>query len=136
MIKTCLCFTPPVSFPVSCSPTAQARCKVSFPGLHLAFCFLLKQPVPKLTITSVCMGPVQAVSITGCSHQVIFGCCEQLSLNLQAPGVSEIHHSGTCRASPALLPYQHQASSALYSGWEYLLMQDISSARMRVAENQ
>lgn len=75
-------------------PSSQAECAICFPVLDLAYNFLLKQLVAKLTNASICREPVWLLRTKGCSHQILLRGHERLPLNLQHFWVAEIPYSG------------------------------------------
>lgn len=106
-------------------PSSHAECAIRFSGLDLAHHFLLKQPVAKLTNTSLCSESVWLLhGKKGCSHQILSRGYKWLPLCLQHSWVTEIPHSDTHKSHPAFLLCWHRALSALF------LVQHISSAEM------
>lgn len=85
-------------------PSSHAECAICFPGLDLAYHFLLKQPVAKLPNTSICSESAQLLHGKGCSHQILSRGYKRLPLHLQSSGVTEIPHSDTHKSHPAFLP--------------------------------
>ena len=75
-------------------PSSQAECAICFPVLDLAYNFLLKQLVAKLTNASICTESVRLRCEKGCSHQILSRGHERLPLNLQCSWVAEIPYSG------------------------------------------
>lgn len=116
-------------------PSSQAECAICFPVLDLAYDFLLKQLVAKVINASACTQPVRLPRAKSCSHRILPRGRERLPLNLQHSWVSEIPYLDTGEAHPTFLLYRHRASSAPWSVWEQLLMQDISSVQIGVTEN-